>query len=440
MLQVIKLSRSAIMLTSVLWSAHAQAETTLTIATVNNPDMLVMEKLSSHFEAEHPDVKLCWVTLEENVLRQRVTVDISTHSGQFDVMTVGIYEVPIWAKLKWLSPFDSIPETYEVSDLLPSVRNGLTIDGKLYALPFYAESTFTVYRKDLFAKAGLTMPEHPTWMQIADFAKKINDPANGIYGICLRGKPGWGENMAVLGDMANSFGGRFFDMGWQPQFTSDPWEKAVAFYVRLLKDAGPPGVTSDGYNEMLALFAGGHCGMWVDSTVSAGFLTDPKQSKVSDEIGYAQAPYEVTPIGSHYLWAWTLAVPATSHQTELAKQFVQWATSPAYLDLVAQTQGWGLMPPGTRTSTYENPQYLNAAPFAPAVLEAIRTADPNHPTQLPVPYTGIGYASIPEWQAIGTVAGQYIAGAVSGQDSAAAALEQAQQATRRTMVQAGYLK
>lgn len=342
MQQALRSSTLALALAAMLWSAHARAATTLTIATVNNPDMLVMEKLSS--------------------------------------------------------------------------------------FPFYGESTFTAYRKDLFAKAGLTMPERPTWTQVADFAKKINDPAHGVYGMWLRGKSGWGENMGALGDMANSFGGRYFDMKWQPQFTSDAWRKALDFYVRLLRDAGPPGVTADGYNEMPALFANGHCGMWVDATVSAGFLANPKESKVAGEVGYAQAPYQTTAIGSHYLWAWTLAIPKTSHQTEVARQFVEWATSPAYLDLVARTQGWGSLPPGTRTSTYENAEYLKAAPFAPAVLEAIRTADPNHPTQLPVPYTGISYVSIPRWQAIGTTAGQYIAGAVSGQSSEKAALDQAQEA------------
>ncbi len=431
---------STLALAAALGSAHAQDVTTLTVATVNNPDMLVMQKLSSQFEAEHPDVKLRWVTLEENVLRQRMTVDVSMHAGQFDVMTVGIYEVPIWAKQGWLSPFDAIPASYRVDDLLPSLREGLTLDGKLHALPFYGESTFTLYRKDLFAKAALTMPERPTWTQVAGFAEALHDPANGTYGLCLRGKPGWGENMAVLADMANSFGGRLFDLKWEPQFTSEPWEKAVALYVNLLKKDGPPGVTSNGYNETLALFAGGHCAMWVDATVSAGFLADPKQSTVAGNVGYAQAPYETTPIGSHYLWAWTLAIPATSRHAEMAKQFVEWATSPAYLALVASTQGWAAVPPGTRASTYSAPEYLKAAPFAPAVLQAIQTANPNHPTELPVPYTGIGYASIPQWQGIGTTAGQDIAGALSGQTSVKDALDQAQEATRRTMVQAGYIK
>ncbi len=209
-------------------AATAQAGTTLTIATVNNSDMIVMEKLSPQFEAENPDIKLNWVTLEENVLRQRVTTDVATHSGQLDVITVGVYEVPIWGKLGWLSPFTNIPTSYQVEDLLKPIRNALTVNGNLNALPFYGESSFTIYRTDLFKAKNLTMPTNPTWSQIADLAGKLNDPSQGVYGICLRGKPGWGENLGFIGDLANSFGGSFFDMKWNAQFESEPWKKQSA--------------------------------------------------------------------------------------------------------------------------------------------------------------------------------------------------------------------
>lgn len=418
----------------------AQAVTTITIATVNNSDMIVMEKLSSHFEAENPDIKLHWVTLEENVLRQRVTTDVATHSGQLDLITVGVYEVRIWGKLGWLSPFTSIPASYQVDDLLKPIRNALTVDGHLNALPFYGESTFTIYRTDLFKAKNLVMPTNPTWSQIAEFAGKLNDPSQGVYGICLRGKPGWGENLGTIGDMANSFGGRYFDMKWNAQLESAPWKQAVNFYVKLLKDSGPPGVVSNGYNETLALFASGKCAMWVDATVSASFLNNPTQSKVVGNVGYVAAPYEKTAVGSHYLWAWTLAVPKTSRKADAAKRFALWATSPAYIALVAKTNGWGAVPPGTRTSTYENPDYLKAAPYAPIVLQAMQTADPIHPVDQPVPYVGISYVGIPEWQDIGTNIGQQIAAAVSGQETVDNALKQAQQDTTRAMTQGGYLR
>ena len=400
--------------------------------------MIVMQNLSKQFEQENPDIKLRWVTLEENILRERVTTDIATHSGQLDVVTIGLYEVPMWSKLGWLAPFDDVPASYDVSDIFASLRNGLSRNGTLYALPFYAESTFTMYRTDLFKAAGLTMPEKPTWTQVAGFADRLNDPKHGVYGICLRGKPGWGENMGQISEIANSFGGRYFDMHWKPQFTSPEWEKAVSFYVDLLRRAGPPGEGSGGYNETLTTFAAGKCAIWVDATVSASFLSDPKQSQVAGKVGYAQAPYETTKVGSNYLWSWDLAIPKTTQHLAAAKKFVYWATSPEYIKLVAARKGWAAVPPGTRQSTYHDPDYLKAAPFAPVVLKALEVADLAHPSVQPVPYTGISYVGIPEWQGIGQAAGQAIASALAGQVPVPQALETAQHATQRIMDQAGY--
>jgi ABC-type glycerol-3-phosphate transport system substrate-binding protein len=203
-------------------AASAQAETTLTIATVNNPDMIVMQKYSTKFEAQ-TGIKLKWLVLEENVLRQRVTTDISTNGGQFDIITIGLFETPLWGKAGWLAPFDNLSASYDLPDVLQTVRNSLSYEGKLYSLPFYAESAMTYYRTDVFKKAGLTMPEKPTWDQIAEFADKVNDPAHGVYGVCLRGQPGWGENMGLLGVVANAFGGQLFDVNWKSGYTDDGW-------------------------------------------------------------------------------------------------------------------------------------------------------------------------------------------------------------------------
>ncbi len=254
------------------FSLPAYADTTLTIATVNNGDMIDMQKLTDDFTKANPDIKLNWVTLEENVLRQKVTTDIATKGGQFDVLTIGTYEVPIWAKKKWLVPLDKLGADYDVDDLLPAIRAGLSLDGKLYAAPFYGESSFVMYRKDLMEKAGLKMPEKPTWDFIKQAADKMTDKAAGVYGICLRGKPGWGENMAFLTATANSFGARWFDEKWEPQFNSPEWKATLDYYVPLMKADGPPGASSNGFNENLALFNDGKCGMWIDATVAAGLI------------------------------------------------------------------------------------------------------------------------------------------------------------------------
>jgi sorbitol/mannitol transport system substrate-binding protein len=417
--------------------AHA---TTLTIGVPNNNDQIELKKLSAAFEKANPDIKLNWLILEENVLRQRLTTDITTNSGQFDVLMIGLYEAPLWAKRGWLVPLNNLPPEYDVNDLFKTVRDGLSYNGTLYALPFNAESSMTFYRKDLFASKGLTMPAQPTYEQISQFADKLTDKANGVYGICLRGKAGWGENMAYVGTLVNTYGGRWFDEKWQPQITSPEWKNAITFYVNLLKRDGAPGASSNGFNENLSLMTGGKCAMWVDATTAAGILYNPKESSVSDKVGFASAPVQATPNGSHWLWSWAFAVPKTSRSQDAAKKFVEWATSKEYIKLVGSDLGWASLPPGTRMSTYQIPEYTQAAPFAEFVRKAIETADPTHPTAKPVPYTGVQFVAIPEFQSFGTTVGQSIAGALAGQTSVDEALQTGQAATERAVRQAGYLK
>jgi len=424
----------------IAFAGIARAET-LTIATVNNGDMIRMQKLAGDFTASNPGITLDWVTMEENILRQKVTTDIATKGGQYDVMTIGTYEVPIWAKQGWLAPLDNLGADYDAKDILPAIRKGLSYKGKLYAAPFYGESSMTMYRKDLFKKAGLTMPRDPTWEFIAKAARKITDKKHEIYGICLRGKAGWGENMVFLTAAANSFGARWFDMKWHPQFDQPAWKKLLTFYVKLMKDAGPPGASSNGFNENLALFQSGKCGMWIDATVAASFVTDAKESKVANEVGFALAPEE-DHVGkrANWLWSWALAIPTGTKKQAAAEKFIAWATGKHYIDLVAAKDGWANVPPGTRTSLYDNPKYQAAAPFAKMTLDSINAADPEHPTVKPVPYVGVQFVAIPEFQGIGTAVGQQFSAALAGQISVDQALKNAQQITERTMMKSGYIK
>ncbi|WP_120995286.1 ABC transporter substrate-binding protein [Stutzerimonas urumqiensis] len=433
-----KIAKALLGTTCLALACHAQAET-LTIATVNNADMIRMQRLSETFEKTHPDIDLNWVVLEENVLRQRLTTDIATQGGQFDVLTIGMYEASLWGDKGWLAPMNNLPASYDVDDVFPSVREGLSVDGTLYALPFYAESSMTYYRKDLFEQAGLTMPEHPTWSQIADFAAKLHKPEQEQYGICLRGKAGWGENMALITTIANSFGARWFDEQWQPEFTGPEWTKAANFYVDLLGKYGPPGASSNGFNENLALFNSGKCAMWVDATVAGSFVTDASQSKVADKVGFAFAPHEATEKGSAWLYSWALAIPATSNNKDAAMEFVTWATSKDYANLVAETDGVANVPPGTRQSTYSE-AYMKAAPFAQVTLESLKQADPADPSAKPVPYVGIQLVTIPEFQAIGTQVGKMFSAALTGQMPVEQMLNAAQQSVQRDMKRAGYPK
>ncbi len=419
-----------------LVSASGAFSDSLTIATVNNGDMIRMQGLTQDF-TDKTGHTVEWVTLEENVLRQRVTTDIAAKGGSFDIMTIGMYETPIWAANGWLVALDNMSEAYDVDDILPAMRGGLSHDGTLYAAPFYGESSMIMYRTDLMEKAGLEMPESPTWDFVADAARKMTDKENEIYGICLRGKAGWGENVAFLTATANSFGARWFDENWVPQLDQPEWKETLEFYVNLLNDAGPPGASGNGFNENLSLFQQGKCGMWIDATVAASFVTNPDDSVVADKVGFALAPNTGKGKNSNWLWAWALAIPAGTQKEAAAKEFVEWATSKAYIELVAENDGWANVPPGTRISLYENENY-KAVPFAEMTLKSIESADPNNPTVQPVPYVGVQFAAIPEFSGIGGQVGQEFSAALAGQQSVDEALEKAQALTADEMEAAGY--
>ncbi|ALM89268.1 MULTISPECIES: ABC transporter substrate-binding protein [Alteromonas] len=434
------LKKLSLMLAGAMTMSAAVNAETITIATVNNGDMIAMKELSSDFEAKNPGIDLKWVTLEENILRQRVTTDVATGGGQYDVMTIGTYEVPIWGNQGWLEELDGLGADYDVEDLLPAIRSGLSVDNKLYAAPFYGESSMVMYRTDLMAKAGLEMPKAPTWKFIREAAKAMTDKDAGVYGICLRGKAGWGENIALLTSMSNSFGARWFDENWKPQFDSKAWKDTLEYYVDVMDKYGPPGSSANGFNENLALFQTGKCGIWIDATVAGGFVTNEKDSEVADKVGFALAPDNGLGKRGNWLWAWTLAIPSSSKKSDAAMKFISWATSKEYSALVAEKKGWANVPPGTRASLYENPEYMNAAPFAQITLDSINSADPKNPTVEPVPYVGVQFVAIPEFQGIGTAVGQQFSAALTGRMTVDQALQSSQRLVERAMRKARYPK
>jgi sorbitol/mannitol transport system substrate-binding protein len=420
----------------------------LTIITVNNPDMKTMQGFTGEFEKAHPNIKLKWVVLPENELRARVTTDVGTGTGSFDVVTVGTFEVPLWAKTDWIVSIDDLmaqnpnntQPNYDKEDLIKAIRLGLSYNDKLYAVPFYGESSMTFYNKKMFKDAGIEMPAEPTWDQIREFACKLHKPDQKQYGIALRGLPGWGEVFAPLTTVVNTFGGRWFDENWNPQLNSKEWNDAVSFYVKLLQECGVPGAAGNGFSESLTAMSQGQAAMWIDATVAAGFLTDPKQSKIVDDVGFVMSPHASTKKGYHWLWAWSLAIPKTSPHQKEALQFVTWATSKDYIALVGKTNGWNTVPPGTRESTYANPEYVKAAAFADVTLKSIKQANPTDSTRDKVPYVGVQFVGIPEFQGIGTDVSQQISAAIAGKITVEEALAKGQEIATKAMKDAKYIK
>lgn len=396
---------------------------TVTVAMVGNPQMKALESLKGEFEKTHPNIKVNLLILPENELRAKVTTDVATGASTFDLVTVGMYEVPLWAKQGWIEEVGTTLDAnaaYNSADIFKSIRDGLSYNGKLYAAPFYGESSSLFYRKDLLQAAGITLPEKPTWDDVVAAAKALHDPAKGQYGICLRGLPGWGEMGAPLGTVINTFGGRWYDASWKAQISSPETSAAIKFYIDTLKNYGEPGATQAGFTECETLLTTGKVAMWYDATSASDLIFDQKQNpNFFDKIGIAYAPTKVkSPSG--WLWAWALAMESTSKNKAAAFEFMEWATSMEYVKLAADKLGWGSVPSGARKSLYDDPGYKEyGKAFNNVVVNSLATVDPLKATNFAdTPYSGIQFVQIPEFQDLGTKCTQEFAGAISGSQTA----------------------
>jgi sorbitol/mannitol transport system substrate-binding protein len=407
---------------------------TINVAIVNNPNQEDLARLTPSLFTSQSHVTVHYTILDDNTLRQLVTADMASHSSQFDVVMIGPYEAPEYGKdgsIIDLTSMASSDKPYELDDIIPSIRKALSYRGELYASPFYGESSFLMYRKDVLSAAGIKMPAHPTWDQVAAIARRINRP--GMAGICMRGKPGWGDLGATFTTVLNTFGGTWWSanangsvgkaMVDQPAF-----RRALQFYVDLVRDAGQPNATSDTYNECLALYLSGKVAMWYDATVAAGLL-EASDSPVRGKNGYAPAPVELTK-ASGWLWSWALAIPTSSTKKELAWRYIAWATGPRYIEEAGPIipGGWAAIPPGTRRSTYDIPGYRKAArAFAKPTFDAIQSApidDPGTSKRPGIP--GIQYVGIPQFQSVGDQCTEQFAAVIRGAstiDSALAACQ-----------------
>src|SRR3954463_2894883 len=211
----------------------------INVLMVNNPQMTELQKLTKAHFTKETGIKVNFTVLPENDVRDKISQDFANQAGQYDVATLSNYEIPIYARNGWLHEMNSYvtkDPSYDEKDVLAPMRQSLTgDDGKLYGQPFYGESSFLMYRKDVFEQKGLTMPARPTWTQVADLAAKADGAESGMKGICLRGLPGWGEVIAPLTTVVNTMGGTWFTQDWQAQLTSPEFKKATQFYVDLVR-------------------------------------------------------------------------------------------------------------------------------------------------------------------------------------------------------------
>ncbi|MCX3058964.1 ABC transporter substrate-binding protein [Streptomyces beihaiensis] len=401
----------------------------INVLMVNNPQMTELQKLTSRYFTQKTGIKVNFTVLPENDVRDKISQDFANQAGQYDVATLSNYEIPIYARNGWLHELGSYVKDdpgFDQQDILAPMRQSLTADdGKLYGEPFYGESSFLMYRKDVFAQKGLTMPAHPTWRQVADLAAKVDGAEPGMKGICLRGLPGWGESMAPLTTVVNTFGGTWFDKDWKARLTAPGFKNATKFYVDLVRAHGESGAAQSGFAECLNDTTQSKTAMWYDATSAAGLL-EAKGSPVKGKIGYAPAPVDRTrSSGWLYTWAWGLQ--KASHNPDKAWKFISWASSKEYERLVGEKFGWADVPAGKRASTYEIPQYrAEAASFADRTREAIESARPRDPGVQKRPAPGIQFVDIPEFTDLGTKVSQEISAAIAGRQSVDTALAKSQ--------------
>jgi sorbitol/mannitol transport system substrate-binding protein len=441
------LALSAIAGTS-LASAHAHGSTvTIKIAIESNSNMADIEKLTPQFEKLNPGIKVDYDSLNENNERALVETDVTTHANQFNAVMISNYETPIWAKNGWLenlTPALTADKSYDVNDLIKPIRDALSYKGGLYGVPFYGESSMVYYRKSLFKAAGLTMPLHPTWKQVAADAAKLKTSSQA--GICLRGQNGWGENLAALDTVINTGGGSWFNTSWEPQFNAPATKAAVNFYVNMVRSSGEPGASQDGFTQCEALYGEGKAAMWYDATVAAGLIATA-YPKVSADTGYAYAPTGSATgapgVSSGWLYTWSLSIPKGAPNQAETLKWLEWATGKQYIAYSGPKVGWANIDPGTRVSTYALPQYKKAAgAFSSITLASIKAANPNHPTNanVQVPYVGVQFVDEPWFINLGTEVSNNIAAAIAGTQSVSQALSKSQSQATDAVKQAKLLK
>ena len=412
------------------WGAVGQGggDDAINVLMVNNPQMVDLQQLTADNFTAQTGIRVNFTVLPENDVRDKISQEFSSQAGQYDVASLSNFEIPIYAKAKWISPLDDFiakDATFDQADILEPMQVSLSSEGKVYGQPFYGESSFLMYRKDVLEAKGLTMPDNPTWPEVADIAAKVDGAEPGMAGICLRGQPGWGQLFAPLTTVVNTFGGTWFEKDWTPRVNAPEFKEATNFYVNLVREYGQNGAPQAGFTECLNNLSQGSVAMWYDATSAAGSL-EAKDSPVRGKIGYAAAPVVKTK-SSGWLYAWSWGIQAASTKQDNAWKFVSWASGKDYEQLVGEKLGWSRVPAGKRSSTYDNPAYLaEAGAFAAPTKAAIESADPANPGVQPRPALGIQFVDIPEFPDLGTQVSQDVSSAIAGKTTVEEALDKGQ--------------
>jgi len=383
--------------------------------------------LQPQFEAL-TGIKVRFEKVPPGQIRQKAVLDLSSKTATYATHAADPMYFPLYVANKWVEPLDRYLNDatltdrawFNYDDIIKAWREADSVDGKPYGIPFDGEVTVQVYRKDLYAAKGLKPAD--TLEQLVANAKALNDPANRMYGLALRGFAGAGQNMYIYPSIFRSYGGQWFK---DKALTVNSSEAvaALTWYVDTLTAYAPPAVRNWNWPDIADAFSQGTVGVYIDAHSSAAVITNPEKSKVVGKIAYARWPKG--PAGKRVTSIWNWGFPINAALPERARKatwlFIAWAAS-------AETQArtsWKFAGPAKRSginrvSLWKSPEFAAAMKdagdnFIPAALESLE-----HDTDVD------WRPRVPQWPAIGDTMATAVQAALVGQKKPKEALDEAQ--------------
>jgi multiple sugar transport system substrate-binding protein len=381
----------------------------LTLASMTDQYVVAWHYLLPKFAAETGII----ITVDElgyTDLYQKLTADFVGHTAQYDLMTTDIV---------WSGQFAANKNTLDLTDLIAQNKDTLNLDdippvmwtegeyqGHQYSFPLGGYANVLNYRKDLFAAKNLTPPT--TQEELLADAEKLNDPANGVYGIALlgAGSAGAQDFMAFV----QQHGGSILDANGKPLVNTPDNVKTLEFFGSLFKYA-PPGNADFWWDQRETAFREGQVAMMEGWSISRNDYEDPTMSKVVGKVDIAKAPTSagMTPVYGFGGWGLGINADSDKQKQEAAWEFIKWLASP-----VVQ-KDWVLhRGPPLRISTMQDPEIVKALPWMPILLDSFMKGDGNYRPR------------IPQYSIIEDALGTYVNSFLVGKDTAQSALDKAQ--------------
>ncbi|MGO4388680.1 sugar ABC transporter substrate-binding protein [Microvirga sp. 2YAF29] len=283
----------------------------------NHPYGDILKAAIPEFEKQS-GIKVNAESLQESQLTTKLTTEFATSSSSVDVfMTRPLQDGKLFAKNKWYEPLAG----YDFSDYPANTVSIVTYDGKPNIVPLVTEWQVLFYRKDLLDAAGIKVPTN--FDELAAAAEKLN--TGGVAGFASRGKGA--AAVTQLSSYIYNFGGQYLDKG-VAVFDSKEAVDGIRYYGKIVGSYGPRGVTSMSWENILPLFQAGRVAMWTDASVFYGQIIDPaKTSLGADKVGIAKFPAGPKTNSPFYVSSWGIAMASQSKKKDLAKTFLEWATS-----------------------------------------------------------------------------------------------------------------